>query len=100
MHLVTSFFFSRSDLPPSLPELFFAKLPMAGGDQGSLARLERGEITLQHFGEEISSECSKQGVNVSGREITRAFASAPRPEWLATVDALRFVLRLSSSFSF
>lgn len=83
--------FSAYEADRGLPEGFLRRVVAAGGDHGSWARLERGELRLDEFHAAFAAECEAAGAQVNAAElmagITRRFA--PRSEMVAALRTIR-----------
>jgi epoxide hydrolase-like predicted phosphatase len=73
-----------------LPHRFLSEIVLAGGDDGAWSKLERGQLTMEQFGEAFEAECAAAGGTVAAEVFTMVRdGSGPRPEMLTAVARIR-----------
>jgi putative hydrolase of the HAD superfamily len=74
-----------------LPHRFLSEVVLAGGDNGSWSRLERGELQMDEFSDEFEAECAMAGGTVDVDELFAEVhsSSGPRPEMVGAITRIR-----------
>ncbi len=82
---------ARFEREHGLPPDAINRAVAAAGDQGTWARLERGELTAQTFCDPFQADCLALGVAVDAAALMRAIAEAatPRPRMLEAIGRIR-----------
>jgi putative hydrolase of the HAD superfamily len=82
---------ARYEREAGVPSGFVNRVVVATGAAGAWARLERGELRLEAFFAAFERECAAAGHALSARAMMERIAasSAPRPEMLRAIRALR-----------
>lgn len=79
---------ARYEREHGLPAGAINRAVVAAGEQGAWARLERGELTVETFGEPFEADCRAHGLAVDARRLMREIGAAARPRPLM-LEALR-----------
>jgi putative hydrolase of the HAD superfamily len=77
--------FARLEQERGLPRDFIRTVNATNPDANAWARLERGELGVDEFGEQWASEARALGHDVDGREVLARLAGEIRPEMVAAV---------------
>jgi len=74
-----------------LPHRLLSEVVLAGGDDGSWSRLERGELSMAEFGPAFEAECAAAGGTVVASDVFALVheSSGPRPEMLEAIRRIR-----------
>ena len=74
-----------------LPDRFISDVVVQGGEHGAWSRFERGEFGPAEFAAAFEAECAMAGGTVVVADLFAAFdgVSAPRPEMVAAIRAIR-----------
>jgi putative hydrolase of the HAD superfamily len=82
---------ARYEREHGLPAGAINRVVVAAGEQGAWARLERGELTVETFGEPFEADCRARGLRVDARRLMREIGQAarPRPLMLEAIRRLR-----------
>jgi len=82
---------SRYEREEGVPEGFVNRVVLESGPEGTWARLERGELSLEEFFPLFDDECRAAGQGISARELMSriAGASEPRPIMFEAIRRIR-----------
>ena len=77
-----------------LPHRFISEIVLSGGDDGAWSRFERGELSPDDFAVTFEAECAAAGHPLTVADLFGSFGagrgeSAPRPEMVAAIRAMR-----------
>jgi putative hydrolase of the HAD superfamily len=77
--------FARYESEHGLPHGFIRTVNATNSDANAWARLERGELSVEEFGEQWAHEARSLGHDVDGREVLARLSGEIRPEMVAAV---------------
>ena len=94
--------FAEFEVAQGLPPGFIRTVNATNPDDNAWARLERGEIDVETFGDLWSAEASDQGHTVDGRLVLERLSGDIRPEMVTAVRVCRTAFKtacLTNNFS-
>jgi putative hydrolase of the HAD superfamily len=82
---------ARYERDHGLPPEAINRAVVAAGERGAWSRLERGELSVEAWGEPFEADCRAQGLEVGAGRLMQyiAEASRPRPQMLRAIGRLR-----------